>query len=60
MSTQTYKMLPFEHLQEAEKLAEYANTDRFEADTAWRQMHATLALAHATMAHAMMIGQMRA
>lgn len=47
-----YAMEPHAHITAAEKYADAADTDRFQADTDWRQLQATLALAHAQIASA--------
>jgi hypothetical protein len=60
MSYAEYKASPAEHIKLAEKYAGWADDDRVSADTPWRQMNATLAVAHAQIAQAQMMGRQRA
>ena len=59
ISYSQYLMSPAAHIKEAEKYADTADTDRYDADEPFRLRMAVLAVAHANIARAQMQGAQR-
>jgi hypothetical protein len=55
----SYDMTPVEHIKAAERYADWADSDRINAETDFKIANAILSLAHATIAQAQMQGALR-